>query len=110
MFGAAAFAWATQGTENSAKATALAITRCILESRLAIFRLPASTNLDSVLLQKSLDKPRINLPRPEILVRQNLAVKRNGCVHALDDKHLQSPRHPGDGLVAVLAAHDQLGD
>ena len=31
-------------------------------------------------------------------------------VDSLDDEHLQRARHARDGLIAVLAAHDQLGD
>jgi biopolymer transport protein ExbD len=46
-----------------------------------------------VLLQEPLNESGINLPRPEIRVSQNLAVQRNGRVHAFDDKHLQRPRH-----------------
>src|ERR1700722_21025098 len=47
-----------------------------------------------ILLQKPLNKSRINLPRPEVRIRENLAVQRDRRVHALDNKHLQRPRHP----------------
>src|SRR5579859_4350017 len=64
---------------------------------------PDSFCLLSVLRQKPLNKSRIDLPCPEVRVRQYFAVQRDGRIHALNNKHLQRARHAGDGFVAVLA-------
>jgi hypothetical protein len=51
-------------------------------NKAAVLHMPIS-------LQKSLDKPRVDLPRPEIGIGENLAVQWNRGVYALDDEHLQ---------------------
>src|SRR5580698_2791931 len=72
--------------------------------------LPQDFGCSFCLRQKSFNEPRIKLTCPEVRVGKNSPMQRNRRVHALDDKHLQCPRHPRDRLVAILAAYDQLGN
>src|SRR5579862_9540973 len=62
----------------------------------------------AVLLQETLDKSCVKLPSPEIRIRKNLAVQRNRRINALDDEHLQRPRHARDRFSAVFAADYQF--
>src|ERR1700686_3699519 len=62
------------------------------------------------LLQEALDETGVDLPCPEILIRQNLPMKRNRGVHALHDKHLERSRHARNGFAAVFASDDQLSN
>src|SRR3984957_3825406 len=67
-------------------------------------------SLFCVLRQEPLNKPRIDPASAKIRIGQDSAVQRNRRVDALDDKHLQRPRHARNSLVAVLAAHNKLGN
>src|SRR5579864_9271747 len=64
----------------------------------------------AVLSQEPFDKPRVELPRSKIGIRQNLPMQRNRRIHAFDDKHLQRPCHTRAGLVPILGTHNQLRD
>src|ERR1700682_5992022 len=63
-------------------------------------RTNASALRFAVFLQEPLDKSRVDLPCPKVFIREDLAVQRNRSVHALDDKHLQCPRHARHGFAA----------
>jgi len=54
--------------------------------------------------------PVSKFPAPKIRISKNLTMQRNRRVHTFDDKHLQSPRHPRNGLATIFAAYDQFGD
>src|SRR6267142_5210639 len=53
---------------------------------------------------------RVEPAAGEFGVGENLAVQWNGGLDALDDEHLQRALHAADGLGAIAAFDDELGD
>src|SRR5437879_382546 len=53
---------------------------------------------------------RVQASRSKVLIRKNLPVERNRSLHSLHNEHLERALHSSDGLGAVPAMNDELGD
>ena len=60
--------------------------------------------------EQAIQKMGVQAARLEIGLGKNALVQRNGSLDALDHEHFQRAAHARNGLGAVAAAHDQLGD
>ena len=56
------------------------------------------------------DEAGVEVAGHELRVRQQRRLERDVALHALDDEAIERLTHAGDGIRAVLAVHDQLGD
>jgi len=66
--------------------------------------------LSSSIRSESFQKVGVELTGSEVRICDNPPMDRDGGGHPVDDKHVESPGHATDRLVAVLTVGDDLRD
>ena len=57
-----------------------------------------------------IDEARVEVAADEAGVRQQRGLEGDVALHALDDKAVERLAHAGNGVIAVFAVHDELGN